>query len=80
MTGTRCDSCGDEGTAVIAVRRHYVTPESWDTPGRVEVVDEVEHWCLPCRTHYPHEVLGSEEAEVGGGQRSPDGDLGVPPG
>lgn len=52
-----CDSCGDDGTAVVAVHRVYVTPEAWDTEGKVEVVDEVERWCFPCRTSYPHEEL-----------------------
>jgi hypothetical protein len=37
------------------VRRVYVTPEAWDTEGKAEVVDEVERWCFPCRTHYPHQ-------------------------
>ena len=33
----------------------YVTPEAWDTPGKVTKVDEVERWCVSCLTHYPHE-------------------------
>ena len=37
------------------MHRVYVTPEAWDTPAKTEVVDEVEHWCFVCRTHYPHE-------------------------
>ena len=32
-----------------------VTPEAWDTPGRADVQDEIEHWCFACRTQYPHE-------------------------
>jgi hypothetical protein len=56
MSG-RCDSCGIEDQEVVSVRRVYVTPEAWDTPGKVEVVDEVERWCFPCRTHYPHEEI-----------------------
>jgi len=51
-----CDSCGAEGDELVAVRRHYVTPEAWDTPGRIDVVPDVERWCFPCRTHYPHET------------------------
>ena len=51
----RCDSCGAEQVEVLAVRRVYVTPEAWDTEGKAEVVDEVERWCFPCRTHYPHQ-------------------------
>lgn len=51
----RCASCGDEDVEVVAVRRLYVTPASWDTDERIDRVDEVELWCFPCRTHYPHE-------------------------
>jgi hypothetical protein len=54
-----CDSCGSDGTPVVAVHRAYVTPEAWDTEGKVEVLDEVERWCFPCRTHYPHEEVGA---------------------
>jgi hypothetical protein len=52
-----CDSCGSDEVEVVAVHRIYVTPEAWDTEGKVEVVDEVERWCFPCRTSYPHEEL-----------------------
>jgi hypothetical protein len=50
-----CDSCGRDGEALTAVHRLYVTPESWETPGSVRRVDDVEHWCYACLTHYPHE-------------------------
>ncbi len=39
------------------MHRLYVTPEAWDTPGKVTRVDEVERWCISCLTHYPHEEL-----------------------
>jgi hypothetical protein len=54
---SRCDSCGRENEEVVAVRRVYVTPETWDTEGKVEIVDEVEHWCFSCRSHYPHQEV-----------------------
>ena len=54
-----CTSCGENDVEVVTVRRVYLTPASWDTEERVEVVDEVEQWCFPCRTHYPHEVTAS---------------------
>ncbi len=54
MTRGRCTSCGDDPVEVVAVQRVYLTPEDWDSPGRIEVVEEIEHWCFPCRTHYPH--------------------------
>jgi hypothetical protein len=53
----RCDSCGSEGVEILSVHRVYVTPEAWDTEGKVEVQHEVERWCFPCRTHYPHQEL-----------------------
>lgn len=54
-----CDSCGTDATEVQQVRRVYVTPEAWDTEEKIEVVDEVERWCYPCRTHYPHQEVDS---------------------
>jgi hypothetical protein len=60
-----CDSCGrtDEDD-VIAVHRIYITPESWDTEERIDVVEEIEHWCFVCRSHYPHQVVGQDELEL----------------
>jgi hypothetical protein len=52
-----CDSCGTEAVEVQPVHRAYVTPEAWDTEGKVEVLDDVERWCFPCRTHYPHQEI-----------------------
>jgi hypothetical protein len=54
-----CDSCGAENEVIVRVLRYYVTPEAWDTPGKVEPAGE-EQWCFVCRTHYPHEVLGTD--------------------
>ena len=51
-----CESCGRDDDEVVLVRRLYVTPEAWDSPGKVEVGDD-ERWCYVCRTHYPHEEL-----------------------
>lgn len=49
---TACDSCGDE-LPLTPVLRLYVTPEAWDTEGRVDQ-GQIEWWCMVCRTHYPH--------------------------
>ncbi|MGQ0831052.1 MAG: hypothetical protein ACT4OV_05185 [Microthrixaceae bacterium] len=49
-----CDSCGSSEVDVRRVHRAYVTPEAWDTEEKVDLVAEVERWCYPCRTHYPH--------------------------
>ncbi len=54
-----CESCGTSEVEVQPVRRAYVTPEAWDQEEKVEVVDDVERWCFPCRTHYPHQEVGS---------------------
>ncbi|MBI2709858.1 MAG: hypothetical protein HYX34_09200 [Actinobacteria bacterium] len=63
MESGTCDSCGDERDDLVHVHRHYVTPASWDAAGRVDVDADVERWCLPCRSHYPHEVLGDGAGE-----------------
>ena len=54
-TGTR-ESCGSV-EEVTTVRRVYVTPESWDTEGKVEPQPETEQWCFACTTHYPHQEV-----------------------
>ena len=59
-----CDSCGRAGEELAEVHRVYVTPAAWDTEERVEVVDEVEHWCFVCRSHYPHQPVGATEPEL----------------
>jgi hypothetical protein len=55
-----CESCGATADDLIAVHRVYVTPEAWDTEGKVDVVDEVELWCFPCRSLYPHQPLAAD--------------------
>jgi hypothetical protein len=60
MTG-RCESCGRDDEELTQVRRLYLTPESWDTPEKVERGD-LEVWCFVCRTHYPHETPGDAAA------------------
>ena len=59
MTGT-CESCGRDEDDLLLVRRLYVTPEAWDTPGKVEPGGE-EQWCFVCRTHYPHALLEGDD-------------------
>lgn len=56
---TTCESCGADSDDVRPVHRAYVTPEAWDTEEKVEVLDSVERWCYPCRTHYPHVEVGA---------------------
>jgi hypothetical protein len=55
MVSGYCDSCGRDDEEVTAVHRVYITPEAWDTEGKVDVVEELEHWCFACRSIYPHQ-------------------------
>lgn len=50
-----CQSCGSDTDELHAVRRKYITPGSWDQEQSERTLDEVEHWCFACLTHYPHE-------------------------
>jgi hypothetical protein len=52
-----CDSCGSPEPDLVRVHRIYLTPEDWDTEEKIEVLEEVESWCFPCRCSYPHEEL-----------------------
>ena len=54
---TPCDSCGRDEDDLVEVHRVYVTPETWDQPGKADVVEETERWCFVCRTHYPHQEV-----------------------
>lgn len=57
MATETCESCGITGEVLTIVRRVYVTPEDWDTEGKVEILDETEWWCFACTTHYPHQPV-----------------------
>jgi hypothetical protein len=59
-TPTVCENCAREDDELIAVRRIYVVPESWDTPASTTTVPDVELWCFACRSMYPHEVVEDE--------------------
>jgi hypothetical protein len=68
-----CESCASEDEVVVRVQRYYVTPEQWDTPGKVEE-GEVEQWCFACRTHYPHVLLdGDDPADSAAGPSDASG-------
>lgn len=53
-----CESCGEVEAELTLIRRVWVTPEAWDTEGRVDVGDH-EWWCATCLTLYPHQTLGN---------------------
>ncbi len=55
-----CENCAGDDDDLVAVRRVYVTPESWDTPASVRPQAEIEVWCFSCRTLYPHEPVEPE--------------------
>jgi len=69
---TSCDSCGAPADDLARVRRVYVTPGAWDlgadqpADDTVQVVDEVEAWCFPCRSQYPHQPVDDRDASAGG--------------
>lgn len=50
-----CENCTRDEPELLAVRRVYIVPESWDSEGSETVDPEVEHWCISCCTQYPHE-------------------------
>ena len=52
-----CDSCGDEVDDLVALHRIYVVPTGEGGEVRAERTRDIEHWCYPCRTHYPHELI-----------------------
>ncbi|HZJ27246.1 MAG TPA: hypothetical protein VFF40_09595 [Acidimicrobiia bacterium] len=53
-----CGNCATPDDALVEVRRVYITPETWDTPGSRQVLEEVERWCISCVSQYPHEMTG----------------------
>ena len=55
-----CENCAREDDDLSAVRRVYVTPESWDTPGSSKTAADVELWCFSCRSQYPHEAAEAD--------------------
>lgn len=71
-----CTSCGADVDQVHAIRRKYVTAAGSDQEPTERIVDEIEHWCFACLTHYPHEIVPryhvedhegpDEEGDVGG--------------
>jgi hypothetical protein len=54
-----CDSCGRDHEEVVEVVRLYVVAGSWDQEPSITEAGGTERWCFPCRTHYPHRVVGA---------------------
>ena len=57
-----CQNCAREDDDLAAVKRLYVQPETWDSPGKITQTTDVELWCFSCRTMYPHEDAEPEES------------------
>ena len=54
---TVCENCARDDDDLAPVKRLYVVPETWDSPGSVTRTTDVERWCFSCRTQYPHEDI-----------------------
>lgn len=57
-----CENCGVPDDELVLVRRVYVTPEAWDTPGSVRIEDGGELWCISCTSQYPNEQVEDPSA------------------
>ena len=60
-----CENCARADRDLVLVRRVYVVPEAWDTPGSSTTMAETELWCFSCRSIYPHEVAEHEDGAAG---------------
>jgi hypothetical protein len=45
---SECENCGRFDDELTVVHRMYLVPEEIR-------VEEIERWCVSCRTQYPHE-------------------------
>ena len=52
-----CENCGIADDELVLVRRVYVVPPAWDSPGSQTVVAEPELWCISCISQYPCEIV-----------------------
>ena len=60
--GTRvCENCARDDDELATVKRVYVVPEAWDTPGSTTRMPDPELWCFSCRSMYPHEPVPDDE-------------------
>ena len=57
VTDFVCENCGMPDDELVSVRRVYVVPPSWDTPGSETIVPEPELWCISCISQYPCEIV-----------------------
>ncbi|HLX88881.1 MAG TPA: hypothetical protein VKR22_10570 [Acidimicrobiales bacterium] len=52
-----CESCGASDPDLVRVHRIYLETDGESRVVGQRVLEDVEWWCLPCRTHYPHQEL-----------------------
>ena len=54
-----CENCARDETSptgLVPVRRVYLEIDEWgEQEPKATVVEEIEHWCVSCRSIYPHE-------------------------
>ena len=60
MTERVCENCAIPDDELVLVRRVYLVPPSWDTPGSQTVIAEPELWCVSCISQYPCEMVEDE--------------------
>lgn len=63
-----CQNCARDDEDLVAVRRLYAVPETWDQPASVTPTTDAELWCFSCRTQYPHEDLEPADSEGTGAE------------
>ncbi|HVV35068.1 MAG TPA: hypothetical protein VHC63_00580 [Acidimicrobiales bacterium] len=56
-----CENCARYETHeanLVSVHRVYLELDEWgEEEPKATVVEEVERWCMSCRSIYPHEVV-----------------------
>ena len=50
-----CNSCGWPTDELEPVHRVYLAPSDAPDGATDTVLDELEWWCVSCRSHYPHQ-------------------------
>ena len=58
-----CENCArpeTDGGGLTAVRRVYLELDEWgEQEPKATVMQDVEQWCVSCRTIYPHEDVAA---------------------
>ena len=50
----QCESCGHDTDDLASVQRIYLVDAETAGEPRTTVLDDIELWCFPCRSLYPH--------------------------